>query len=497
MQKRSLKQLTFRYMLIMLSLIISFSLMSFISIKKLLEENQQQKQLESLKIKAYNISVRLNFYREIMKGLSKEEKTKELVIFGTNNEAQIWAKNIQPLIPDSISVALFNEDGQILGRKEDFRVGELCYADLHNFLVGINFKKPAIHRNIPAYAHFDLLNNIISEGDIIGVLFASIRLSVLKSLLNELTEKNQHLQLISGNGELIVETNYHINKKPTNEKIYHKYIIPIANSDWHLNAHVEKPKLTSILIFIALINTLLFVLLSIILYIFSNRLIATFSSDFSTINEMLTDLKNHKMNTDNIHSKLNETEGIIKDIKDIAEDISESQQQLVKFSQCDDLTGLLNRRGFYQEAMRGIDLANREIESVLILLDLDYFKQVNDNLGHKAGDEILEMLAACINSSSRTVDVSGRLGGDEFSIILVKCNFENAVLWYEKLSTEFTKQQSKFDFSENTKPCSLSAGCTKIKKDDTDISFAISRADEALYAAKAAGRANIKGDLSD
>ena len=497
MQKRSLKQLTFRYVLIMLSLIISFSLISFISIKKLLDENQQQKQLESLKIKAYNISVRLNFYREIMKGLSREEKTKEIIVFGTNNEAQLWAKNIQPLIPDSISVALFNEDGIILGRKEDFRVGELCYADLHNFLVGINFKKPAIHRNVPAYAHFDLLYNVISEGDIVGVLFASIKLSVLQNLLNELTEKNQHLRLISGDEALIVEANYHISKKTTNRKKYHVYKIPITNSDWYLEAHVEKPELTSVLIFITLINTLLFVLLSIILYIFSNRLISTFSSDFNTINEMLTDLKNHKMNTDSIHSKLNETENIINDIKEIAEDISESQQQLVTFSQCDDLTGLLNRRGFYNEAMRGIDLANRDIESTLVLLDLDYFKQINDNLGHKAGDEMLEILAACIKSSSRTVDIAGRLGGDEFSVVLVKCNFENALLWYAKLSTEFTKQQSKFDLSDNTKPCSLSAGCTKIKKDDADISFAISRADEALYAAKAAGRANIKGNLSD
>lgn len=493
MRQLSLKQHTLRYVLIMLSLVISISLISFVSIKSLLDENQQQKQLEGLKIKAYNVSVRINFYRNIIATLAQGSKTKELVIFGEQEEAQKWAQRTQLLIPDSIGVALFNEDGSILGRKKVLKVGKLCYADLHNHIQDIPFKKPTVHRANPAFAHFDLFSNIIADDENIGVLFASIRLSVLQTLLDELTEQGEHLQLYTGDNELVVETNHYMDKNSVDQNTIHIPDIPVRDTDWYLKAHIEQNKLTDVLVYIALTNSILFILLSFILYIFSDRLVKTFSSDFKTIHNMLIGLKNHEMSATNIRSRLSETEDIVIDIQNIAEDISESQQQLVKFSLYDDLTGLLNRRGFNQESARCIDLANRDIESTIISLDLDYFKQINDNLGHATGDKMLEILADCIKSTSRTVDVAARLGGDEFCVILVKCSIQQAIRWYEKLSAEFMCQQSQqFELPDDIKPCSLSAGCTLIDEKDTQVSALLSRADEALYSAKASGRANIK-----
>jgi len=366
--------------------------------------------MEGLKIKAYNVSVRINFYRNIIATLAQGSKTKELVVFGDLEDAQKWAQKTQLLIPDSIGVALFNEDGKILGRKKILRVGQLCYADLHNHIQDIPFKKPTVHRDNPAFAHFDLFSNIIADDENIGVLFTSIRLSVLQTLLDELTEQGQHLQLYTGDNELVVETNHYMDKNSVDPNTIHIPDIPVRDTDWYLKAHIEQNKLTDVLVYIALTNSILFILLSFILYFFSDRLVKTFSSDFKTIHNMLIGLKNHEMSTTNIRSRLSETEDIVVDIQNIAEDISQSQQQLVKFSLYDDLTGLLNRRGFNQESARCIDLANRNIESTLISLDLDYFKQINDNLGHATGDKMLEILADCIKSTSRTVDVAARLG---------------------------------------------------------------------------------------
>jgi len=498
MLQLSIKQLTIRYAVIMLTLVVSLSIISFISIKNLLDDIQQKKQLESLQITAYNIGVRLEFYNRIVYKLAQENQPKDLIVSSDKKRAQEWARKIQALIPDSIGVALFNDQGNILGQQKTLRVGELCLADLHKFIKNIPLKKPPVHRRNTALAHFDIVHTVTSNNKNIGVLFASFRLSVLQTLLGELTEQGQYLQLYTGNNELIVETNHFTDNVPFDKASQHIEQIPIDNSDWYLKAYIQENKLTDVVAYIAFTSAILIILLSVLLFVFSNRLIKTFSSDFKTIQKLLIGLKYNNMNMGDIHSKLIETDHIIVDIQRLAEDISASQQQLVKFSQCDDLTGLLNRRGFFHESIHCIDLAKRSIESTLILLDLDYFKQVNDNLGHATGDIILKILSSCIKSSTRTVDVSARIGGDEFSIILVKCNYEQAITWYQDISKDFIQQQQqKLNLSKEIKLCTLSAGYTTIDSEDKDITFAMSRADKALYNAKGAGRSNIQGYVAD
>ncbi|VAW53566.1 diguanylate cyclase/phosphodiesterase (GGDEF & EAL domains) with PAS/PAC sensor(s), partial [hydrothermal vent metagenome] len=353
--------------------------------------------------------------------------------------------------------------------------------------------EPPVHRETEAFAHFDLFQGIESNNQSIGVLFSSFKLSVLQILLDRLTEEGQKLELYSGEDILIVETNYFQDITQLNNKNLSSEIIPVLGTDWYLKAYIEKSKLTTVLTYITYANSILFFLLSVMLYLFSNRLVNTFSSDFKTIQRLLLGLKNHDMNIGEVHSKLRETEGILSDIQHITEDISASQQQLVKYSHHDDLTGLLNRRGFFQESARCIDLAKRSIESSLILLDLDHFKQMNDTLGHATGDQVLKILASCIKSSSRTVDIATRLGGDEFAVILVSCDTEHALHWYENLSEQFAQQQkAKVSLSNNAKYCSLSAGCSSIEFTDEDISVIVARADKALYTAKNSGRGNFK-----
>ncbi len=495
MRQISLQQLTIRYVVIMLSLVAIFAFVSFVSIKSLLNESQQDKQLINLEVTAYNISVRIDFYRDIMRKLANVNETKDLVVFGEEEEAQTWAKKIQLLIPDSISVALFNEEGKILGQREALRVGDLCYLDLHRRISNAPLTEPPIHRGAASsFAHFDLFQDIEANNVRLGILFASFKLSILQILLDRLSEEGQNLELYAGDNTLIVSSNKFENKNPEYIKKQISHIIPIANTDWYLKAHLEKNKLTEVLAYIAYANMILFFLLSAMLFIFSNGLANTFSSDFKTIQGLLKDLKNHDLDINkDVSSKLRETEGIITNIKQLTDEISTSQKQLVKYSHHDDLTGLLNRRGFFQESPRCIDLAKRSIESVLVLLDLDYFKQINDSLGHATGDKVLEILSTCMKSSSRSVDIAARLGGDEFAVILVSCDIQHAMHWYENLSEQFFQQQKyKIALSNNTKHCTLSAGCTSIEITDNDISIIIARADKALYVAKNSGKNNIK-----
>ncbi|MGZ8410403.1 MAG: GGDEF domain-containing protein [Hyphomicrobium sp.] len=89
----------------------------------------------------------------------------------------------------------------------------------------------------------------------------------------------------------------------------------------------------------------------------------------------------------------------------------------------DELTGVLNRRGFEAELRRALDLAQRHGETgVLLFVDLDDFKRVNDTYGHAAGDEVLRYVAALLKTNVRRSDVVARLGGDEFVVLLTKAS---------------------------------------------------------------------------
>ncbi len=493
MQQASLQQLTLRYSLVVLSIVIVLSIISFISIKSIIDHNYEKKQYESLQVKAFNISNTLNFYRNIVNKLAKETEVIDLVQFADEEHAQAWAIKMPRLLHDSVSLALFNESGEIFGQQDELRVGDICLADLQHHIANEPLITPPVHADNPAFAHFDLLSNISDGDENIGVLFASFELTVLQKLLDQLTEEGQHLQLFTDNHVSLMESNRFINKNTDKDNALFFSKLPIENSDWFLVGNIERRQQADVMIFTAFANAILFILISFVFFGFSSRLVKSFSSDFNIIHTLLTALKNDEKATDNTQTRLIETEKIVDDIKGIADDIYKYQEQLLKHSQCDDLTGLLNRRGFYNEAARAIDLAKRSVETTLVLLDIDFFKQMNDQMGHAMGDTVLKMLADCITSTSRSVDTTARIGGDEFVIILVKCAEPNAITWYEKISRAFLQQQKTLNLPENVKFCSLSAGYSGIKNTDTEISEIMARADEALYSAKSMGRSNIKG----
>ncbi|HED35755.1 MAG TPA: sensor domain-containing diguanylate cyclase [Gammaproteobacteria bacterium] len=494
MPQLSIQQLTLRYSLIVLSIVISLTFVSFISIKSIIDQDYEKKQHESLQIKVKNISNTLRFYRGIIDKLARTAEVVDMIQFGGEDEAQVWAVRMQHLIPDSVGLALFNETGQIFGQKGELHVGDICMVDLKRHLEKKPQIIPPVHDDNPAFPHFDLLSNVSDGEEVIGVVFASFHLAVLQDLLDQLTEKGQHLQLFTGNHNAIIETNRFSDRQSEQDNVLFFVNLPVEGSDWHLIGNIERNQQANVMFFTAFANGVLFLLISLVFLGFSARLVKSFSSDFNIIHLLLTNLRNDEKTTVNTQTKLIETEEIIQGIKVVADDIYAYQEQLLEHSQRDELTGLLNRRGFYLEASRGLDLVQREIETTLVLLDIDYFKQMNDRVGHAAGDQILVILADCINRISRSIDISARLGGDEFVVILVKCPDTYATEWYKKLSDSFKQQQQTLmSLPDEAKLCCLSAGYSAIHSDDADIAQAIARADKALYAAKAAGRDNIQG----
>jgi diguanylate cyclase (GGDEF)-like protein len=152
----------------------------------------------------------------------------------------------------------------------------------------------------------------------------------------------------------------------------------------------------------------------------------------------------------------------------------------------DALTGLHNRRFFHETLARECARAHRyERKLSLIVFDLDDFKDINDRIGHLAGDAVLAEAAERVRQVVRTADIACRVGGDEFAVILPEASVDDADQLYRRIQNSVSAralgQAGKIH---------LSAGVAELRAEDDPVSF-FQRADEALYRAKEAGKGRV------
>lgn len=162
----------------------------------------------------------------------------------------------------------------------------------------------------------------------------------------------------------------------------------------------------------------------------------------------------------------------------------------------DPLTGLLNRRG-WQEKTKLFSYENVESEHKLsvITLDIDFFKNINDNLGHDAGDLALKTLSGVIEEHTRKEDLCCRLGGDEVALLLPGVDLEQAVLKANLINQGF-KQKAAALLNSASVQLSLSAGVSSFPDDGSNIKSLLDKSDKYLYQAKKAGRNQVQSALS-
>ncbi|MFC3713214.1 GGDEF domain-containing protein [Sphingoaurantiacus capsulatus] len=155
----------------------------------------------------------------------------------------------------------------------------------------------------------------------------------------------------------------------------------------------------------------------------------------------------------------------------------------------DMLTGLLNRRGFEEQADRTIARAHYDgPASAVLVIDIDHFKQLNDTRGHAAGDAVLRHIGALIRHHVRPGDVVGRIGGEELAIVLPTASIEVALATAERLRLAVDQAVVAFDGHDLRATISIGVASTGLTSHHAP---ALRAADEALYRAKAAGRNRV------
>lgn len=165
------------------------------------------------------------------------------------------------------------------------------------------------------------------------------------------------------------------------------------------------------------------------------------------------------------------------------------RKDLERSASIDELTNILNRRSFMKASDVAFGMAVRHEEPMtMLMLDLDHFKDVNDRYGHHAGDVALSSFAACISRITRAEDIFGRIGGEEFCIVLPKTGTHGARVLAEEIRAELAGIEIVTD--EARFRISVSVGVSVLKHGD-DFAILQRRADQALYQAKAAGRDQV------
>jgi diguanylate cyclase (GGDEF)-like protein len=176
-----------------------------------------------------------------------------------------------------------------------------------------------------------------------------------------------------------------------------------------------------------------------------------------------------------------------------SEEIRDLKERLWREASVDPLTGLYNRSRFEARFSEEFERSRRKDEQFVVLfLDIDDFKEVNDNHGHRKGDEALRLVAGILQSCSRRIDVVARHGGDEFMVILSGASLPEAHRFFERMRQQVAERSGRtlgLDLR-------LSAGAVKCPGHATDPAALLDAADEAMYKAKRRGKNRLFAALT-
>lgn len=176
-------------------------------------------------------------------------------------------------------------------------------------------------------------------------------------------------------------------------------------------------------------------------------------------------------------------------VQDVTE-VAVYEQKLIEMNTKDSLTGVYNRRHFETKLAEEFERHKRyENPFSMIMIDIDFFKKINDSYGHQCGDYILKSLTQLIVNRMRSIDFLARYGGEEFCCLLPETDIHAALRLAENF--RIITEKHTFQFKDNTLKITISQGVSEMKRNVKNTEALLKLADDALYEAKRAGRNKV------
>ncbi|NDL67022.1 histidine kinase N-terminal 7TM domain-containing diguanylate cyclase [Anaerotalea alkaliphila] len=199
----------------------------------------------------------------------------------------------------------------------------------------------------------------------------------------------------------------------------------------------------------------------------------------------------YEVTTSPLKNHMGRSVGILKNIRDVT-DRKKLEQELQKLATIDGLSGLYNRRRFMEVAQMEFLRTKRSQKAFSILMvDLDHFKRINDTYGHGAGDEVIRAMGRLLRNTFRKTDSCGRLGGEEFAVLLPDTGSADAF----HVAEIFRKETARtlIPYGDRTLAVTASIGVATFSGSPQDLDNLLQQADEALYTSKVQGRNKTTG----
>jgi diguanylate cyclase (GGDEF)-like protein len=428
----------------------------------------------------------LDYYRRVVDKSAQDPELTTLLRSGTLEAQQQWALSRQKLLPDLLGMALVNRRGEVLGDPSVLRVGARCQEGLQRE-GALAAGRLLLHLDQPGLEHVELLSAVRDVGGhILGGVFLSVRLSQLQRVIKEASHPGHAMSVVDAAGNTIASTG-------TVGGALWEVSLPVADTGWTLVAQAPVQWLTvsggrQVLAGLLTLGAVLLLLAVGMLW-----LRRTMLRDIVATRDALDALA-HEEPPPTIMPHYVEFEPVVADINLIALHLQEQRARLAHLSLTDPLTGLPNRRAFETYFPQALGMAERRHPVALVMLDIDRFKGINDRFGHGVGDQVLLALAHALKDLTRRADLSARLAGDEFAVLLADTDASGLDAWYQRLADRFRSELNAFGLEIQT---GLSAGQTWLASEAGDtMNAALARADRALYQAKARGRGQLVQDTA-
>jgi len=452
-------------------------------VQQVIDHDAQESTQSIAKGKAQAIGQLILFYQGVGQRFLEDTQVTDVVVFGDAARAERWSTSIRRRLPDIVGVALFTGEGRILGEAVNQRVGPECLADMQTLAQGDASRGPHVHQEVQALAHFDVSTRVRRDDETVGIIFISVALQRLRMVMEENTGQSERLTLTDGRG-----TTFMVAGDAGPKEQVESIRVHVPNSDWVLDYSAPKPPMRAVYLSFGILTILTMGIAAGAVILLTSIASRRLRRDLNGIQGALESLADGQPSSmGDVH--LFEVEQMRPVFDRIANAIHARQQFLAELSSSDSLTGLPNRRHLESQWPHYRGLAQRGQSVSVGLIDVDYFKAINDQYGHEVGDKVLKHLAAVIRQTIRSADMAARIGGDEFVVMLVDMGPESLQHWYQRLSDGL---QSAPDLSIPPNQLSLSVGFAMVSMvGDSDLQAVLRQADSALYHSKERGRGRL------
>ncbi len=427
-----------------------------------------------LQATAQLIESRLSYLRELIEHIARQPTTQDLLDLDDADGAQRWAMQVRRFLPQASGVGLLNGNGNILGEPASQHLGPLCLSDLGQLSQGNHVKSPPVHQGIPQLAHFDLTTPVLDEADNpLGLLFVSFGLDYLQALLRDHSRNDEQFVLRDGHGDIITQWG-----SLASDTTPHSASQSIRHSNWQLQLTEAAPSHSSSgFLSLVIFNISAFLLIVGSLALLVRRHTRRVEGDFQQVRSHIEQLASGRADAKPPSPGLSEAARILPALSDIRHNLGTQQQQLIRQSRTDPLTGLANRRQFNAEFARAYDFARRSIPVCVVRIRLHGI----DTLPEKTARHAVKLLAQTLLQVSRKIDLAARLGDDQFALLLFGAKRDGIKPCLQRLRDSFHDQQHTHPDIADDETCTLRCGYTLIHRHrDNDPGQVLARAEQAL-----------------